>query len=365
LLSVAAYWRRRICGAADQRRRRRRRLLTAASIRLKPGSGGDDNVRRGTAGRSRSLASASCTCKLTADDSQRSIRQALLPRKLACRGRLLLRPIVPTDADDAADAVGADDAANDEANHEDQPAMAARVFDASLRLEEPFLRQNTGQRRAAPVPSATPQSSLALPSVEKDDDAATANDDGGSPTKKTEQAAAADRSTDSECGGAAAFAASLARSSRTEEFPAEQSLRITTSTTQQSNDRTGVASNPSYRRRRRRRHRRRWRKSSQDGTRCRRDVDQGKAVAKTTTAATTTATKTAVRERRGECRSSIGCRRRAAVLSVARRRLLKSTNSAQWMRPSNSSCSRSVPVSRPSCCFCSRARRRRSSQGRR
>jgi hypothetical protein len=87
----------------------------------------------------------------------------------------------------------------------------------------------------------------------------------------------------------------------------------------------------------------------------------------------------------GAGNSSIGCRRRAAVLSVARRRQLSnvgqrkggatttttsattklwSTNCARWMRPSSSSYSRSVPVSRPSCCSCSRSRRRRSSQGR-
>jgi hypothetical protein len=36
----------------------------------------------------------------------------------------------------------ADDAANDEANHEDQPATAARVIESSLRLEESFRLPN-------------------------------------------------------------------------------------------------------------------------------------------------------------------------------------------------------------------------------
>jgi hypothetical protein len=78
--------------------------------------------------------------------------------------------------------------------------------------------------------------------TDDDDDAAANDDDGGSPAK-TEQDDAADSSTGSEFGGAAAFAATHARcSSRTEEFPVEQHLRITRSTTQQSNDRTGAAS---------------------------------------------------------------------------------------------------------------------------
>jgi hypothetical protein len=66
-------------------------------------------------------------------------------------------------------------------------------------------------------------------------------EEGGSPAKKTEQDAAADSSTDSEY-GRAAFTTASNGSSRTEEFPVEQSLRIITSTTQQSNDRTGAAS---------------------------------------------------------------------------------------------------------------------------
>jgi hypothetical protein len=64
-----------------------------------------------------------------------------------------------------------------------------------------------------------------------------ATDEGGSPAKKAEQDAAADISTDCESRGTAAFAAAHVGSSQMEEFPAEQSLRITTSTTQQSNDR--------------------------------------------------------------------------------------------------------------------------------
>jgi hypothetical protein len=61
--------------------------------------------------------------------------------------------------------------------------------------------------------------------------------DGGS-RAKTEQVAAADSSTDDEFGGAAAFAAASAGSSRTREFPANSPH--TTSTTQQSNGRTGA-----------------------------------------------------------------------------------------------------------------------------
>ena len=62
-----------------------------------------------------------------------------------------MRRIVPTDDEDD------DTAANDEANHKDQPATVARFIESSLRLEElllhpnpPFLRPNPGQRRAAP-----------------------------------------------------------------------------------------------------------------------------------------------------------------------------------------------------------------------
>jgi hypothetical protein len=68
-----------------------------------------------------------------------------------------------------------------------------------------------------------------------------ATDEGGSPAKKTEQDATADSSSDGESSGGAAFAAARVGISRAEEFPAEQSLRIATSTTQQSNDRTGAA----------------------------------------------------------------------------------------------------------------------------
>jgi hypothetical protein len=62
-----------------------------------------------------------------------------------------LRQILPTDDEDD------DAAANDEANHKDLPATVARFIESSLRLEElllrpnqPFLRPNPGQRRAAP-----------------------------------------------------------------------------------------------------------------------------------------------------------------------------------------------------------------------
>jgi hypothetical protein len=47
-----------------------------------------------------------------------------------------LRRILPTDDEDD------DAAANDAANHRDQPATVARFSESSLRLEEPFLRPN-------------------------------------------------------------------------------------------------------------------------------------------------------------------------------------------------------------------------------
>jgi hypothetical protein len=146
---------------------RRRRLLTAASFRLTLGSDDNNDSFLDAAWRD-NHGLRKRVVYLHVDSGQfptehLSVLEKTPPsRNGDCRGGTLLSRIVPTDADeaadaddaadavdadDAADAVDADDAAHDESINEGQPTTSIQVLESSLRHEPPTTNRSTRTSR--------------------------------------------------------------------------------------------------------------------------------------------------------------------------------------------------------------------------